>query len=622
MLVLSGQEIRERERALSAEWIEANTLGACAYQNILGENTKKEYSLLSIPYGNTRLTLVSGLRETITAGGEVFQTGVPPQDPSFSCLEKFFIDHHPRFLYNFRHTKIQKSVLICEEKNCTVIRYRGMEMKQDADLLLRPLLSMKEYDALSAPGPKNHRIAKEENYVRYDDGKGINLFFYFSSGKFLEAKEEISSEGETFLVPGAFSFTLREGEEVQFIVSSDRLKEEEVRDLYSRETEAREGLLNGLKIKNELYKNIILSARLYIRKKDGKHFLASSLINPRMSIQAVIHSAGLFLAMRRVDLLKELLLFLAKNIARGMVPEKKDENNGQWTYSSIDNSLWYLLLLYQFIEHTAEWKFIKDFLWENTRQIFHEYTNGILGTKPDSDGLLLSREDLNKGLMIEYGKGKDAALNILWYNGLKVIEMLAAKFADIGLHTRADEISYMVRKNLFAKFWNSSGHYLNSAIDRPPMNETDTSFRPYQVWALSLPFDDLLHLKTRSRLLDLIREKLLTPFGLRTLALDSPSFLKTYDAGQAASGASGVIHPYLMGHYITAALKIQNYSKTGRKEIRYLLMNFEKKLKQGAVGFLPQYVNSLPPHTNAGFPDYAPGLAQYVHVRTRELNSF
>ncbi|MDD5065808.1 MAG: amylo-alpha-1,6-glucosidase, partial [bacterium] len=140
--------------------------------------------------------------------------------------------------------------------------------------------------------------------------------------------------------------------------------------------------------------------------------------------------------------------------------------------------------------------------------------------------------------------------------------------------------------------------------------------------ALSLPFDDLLHVKTKSYILDRVKEKLLTPFGLRTLSVDSPSYIRSYSGKQPESAYNGIIHPYLLSHYTTAYLKLNHYSKQARDDVKYLLLNFEKMIKEDIIGFFPQYVNSLPPYSPAGLPDHSLTFASYIQIRTKELDSF
>ncbi|MDD5067627.1 MAG: amylo-alpha-1,6-glucosidase, partial [bacterium] len=527
MLVLTGQDCKDLEIALKKEWLEGNRLNAYSYGNLYLQNNKNEHGLLVIPRQGTKLTVVSSLIEKFTVGDKTCYTNFYRTSEKQAFLDKFSIDYGPHFIYHFYSLRLERSLLLLQEKNAVVIRYRGLEQETDVPFVIQPLLSLKEYNALKKTEEKKFEVVKEENYIKYSDETGINLFFYFKDCEFTPCREYLPYGDENYLIPGSFAFTLKKENDVFLIVAAERLKDVEVDEAFDREMKSRQNILKDLNIKNELYKNMTLSSSFYLSRVRNQYEIKESLIHPKTSFQVLLNSTSLLFSLKKPDVIKEILIFLSRNIKKGLVPDRIDPSTGAFQYDSIDNSFWYLLFLYDFIEYTGDWKFIKDFLWENLRSVFYEYTNTILHTRLDSDGLLINTEKLNTGKMIEYEKGKNLSLNILWYNAVRILEMLGAKFADIDLHSKADEAGSQIRKNLYLKFWNKSGNYLNTVIDVPPMNETDDSFRPHQILALSLPFDDLLHVKTKSYILDRVKEKLLTPFGLRTLSVDSPSYIRS-----------------------------------------------------------------------------------------------
>ena len=70
MLVIRGKECKEN--ALLKEWSESNLNGTYIYNNLLCHNTKPEHSLLTIPYKNKLLTLVSALREELRIDNNIY----------------------------------------------------------------------------------------------------------------------------------------------------------------------------------------------------------------------------------------------------------------------------------------------------------------------------------------------------------------------------------------------------------------------------------------------------------------------------------------------------------------------------------------------------------------------
>src|SRR6185312_15335763 len=90
-----------------------------------------------------------------------------------------------------------------------------------------------------------------------------------------------------------------------------------------------------------------------------------------------------------------------------------------------------------------------------------------------------------------------------------------------------DRRALEVRRRFADLFWNESAGCLYDVIDG---DDKDTSLRPNQLIALALPFP-LLDDDRAARVLAAIEEKLLTPFGLRTLSPDDPRYRPVYTGG-------------------------------------------------------------------------------------------
>ncbi|MBU1076135.1 MAG: glycogen debranching enzyme N-terminal domain-containing protein, partial [Spirochaetes bacterium] len=548
------------------------------------------------------------------------------------CLEKFYIDVHPHFIFNINGVKLEKSLLLVHEKNIMIIKYKLLHPDRSLSLTLSPLICIRKIDSDDQLINMKYKVVKEAGYIKYIHSEKFNIFFNHSDSLYTEKKETVTNEflkdPQIYTSIGEFTYELTpDNDTLYFSISSERIKEADLSLLFDKEINRRTELITKLKIKNELYKTLSFTTDQYLKKENDHYFIKNSLLSPYISFQLMINSFPALISLRKWDQIKSIVRYLADNIKDGLIPESYDKNKKKFQYDSIDNSFRYLLFLFKFIEFTGDWKFVKDFLWEKIKPIFHNFQNNhIENIKIEYDGLLSINLDpdhkFNTGKLIEYSSGKNIALNILWYNAVKIIELLSAKFADIKDHTHAEEISFTIKKNFYYKFWNNEKKYMNNIIDIPPFNKNDEDLTPFQVLTMSLPFDDLIHYKTKESILIQVREKLLTPFGLRTLSPDSKNFIPNFSISQASSSHSGVIHPYLLFHYMTAHMKIHKYSKTAKKEVKYLLINYEKKLKQNNIGFFPQYVNSLPPYESSGLMDLSLSLSEYLRIRHEELGSF
>lgn len=633
MLVIRGEECKDLNNVLKKEWTETNLYGSYANNNLICHNNKNEHSLLSIPYQNSFLTLVSSVIEEVTLESNHYYTNLfKSKDKNNNIFfEKFYIDLHPHFIYNFAGIKLQKSILMIYDKNILIIKYKILHVEKPLSLKVSPLVSIKEYNSAIKTANIKYSLVKEPNYAKFVYSDNINIFFYFKNSVFNEKKEVVINKiikgEESYTSFGEFQFDFASDNDEYYIGFSHNRIKEDIQNLFNKEKDRRMSLIKSLKIKNELYKNIIITSEFYIKKEKEIFFLKNSLVSPFISFQKMTNSLNILFALRKYEIIKDILKFLANHSSQGLIPDNLNNDKKSFTYTSIDNSFWYLLFLFKFIEFTGDWKFVKDFLWEKIKPVFHNFHNNhIENIKTDYDGLLSVQSELinnsPENKLIEYKPGKNLALNILWYNAVKIMELLSAKFADIEYHTHTEELSFIIKKNFYYKFFNKEKKIFSNRIDIPPQNNKEDELTPYQIFIISLPFNDLTHYKTKINIIHSIKEKLLTPYGLRTLAADSKEFVPNYNPEQPGSAYRGVVHPYLLFHYLTAHLKINKYSKTAKKEVKYFLINFEKKLKQNNIGGFPQFINSLPPYESSGKMDSSLSLSEYLRIRYEELGSF
>jgi glycogen debranching enzyme len=131
----------------------------------------------------------------------------------------------------------------------------------------------------------------------------------------------------------------------------------------------------------------------------------------------------------------------------------------------------------------------------------------------------------------------------------------------------------------------------------------------------------LIRTKTKWNILEKIKEKLETPYGLLSLSKDSEKFTACFHEDKLKSIHNGLIHPYIYMEYLISLLKMDNYSSKVRKDVKIQLEIFEKKLKSNIIGFLPQYINADEKNNSAGGLADSGSYAQYLRLRSEELSS-
>ena len=160
-----------------------------------------------------------------------------------------------------------------------------------------------------------------------------------------------------------------------------------------------------------------------------------------------------------------------------------------------------------------------------------------------------------EGWVVTPRRGKPVEIQALWYNALK---HMAAWGEELGAEHRSyDEHAKRARESFNERFWNARTGCLYDVIDGPEGD--DASIRPNQVFAISLPHPILYERHWKS-VIDTVRNRLVTAYGLRTLSADHPDYKAHYRGDLRSRDAAyhqGTVWPWLIGHYIDAYLRVR-----------------------------------------------------------------
>jgi predicted glycogen debranching enzyme len=227
-----------------------------------------------------------------------------------------------------------------------------------------------------------------------------------------------------------------------------------------------------------------------------------------------------------------------------MLPNRFPDDATGAEYTSADAALWYLAALDRYLARTGD----RDLLarvFPVVREIVDRYRSGTRhGIRVDpADGLLAAgalglaltwMDARYDGRPITPRAGKAVELNALWHEAL----CLAAGWAaDLGEDGRPyAEAAEAVRRSFEERFWSETRGYLCDVI--APSGTPDRSLRPNQLLAVSLPHAPVGGVRARA-ILGAVTSQLLTPFGLRSLAPDSPRYRGRYEGGVEARDPAG-----------------------------------------------------------------------------------
>jgi glycogen debranching enzyme len=112
---------------------------------------------------------------------------------------------------------------------------------------------------------------------------------------------------------------------------------------------------------------------------------------------------------------------------------------------------------------------------------------------------------------------------------------------------------------------------------------------------------------------DVVEEKLLTPYGLRTLAPGEKDYRPRYEGDRWARDAAyhqGLVWPWLIGHFLDARRRVYGASHNSR----YFLRAFEEHLRDAGVGMISEIFDAEPPYTPRGCIAQAWSVAEVLRA--------
>ncbi len=308
-------------------------------------------------------------------------------------------------------------------------------------------------------------------------------------------------------------------------------------------------------------------------------------------------------------MLKQYFLLLLKYLDKGMLPNVFPDVGEVPEYNTVDATLWYFEAIRSYYVATEDKEFLTE-LFPLLADIINHHIKGTrYNIQIDDDGLLyagvegvqLTWMDAKVGdLVVTPRIGKPVEINALWYNALVCMQY----FADVlgKSATKYQQMANKTRSN-FSRFWYQAGGYCYDVIDSPDGN--DSSFRPNQIFAVSLPclnldkYDSLLEPLQQKTIVDRVGQKLLTSYGLRSLDVDNPNYIGIYGGNRLQRDVSyhqGTTWSWLIGHFVQAHLQVYKNPELARS----FLLPIENHLTDGCIGSISEIFDGDTPFIPRG----------------------
>jgi predicted glycogen debranching enzyme len=627
---------------LNKEWLLTNSRGGFAGGTVIGCNTRRYHGLLTgalLPPAN-RITALSTCLEVLTykdrsvsLSNFEFDRALHPN--GYLHLLEFRRDQGVHFEYAAGPSTVTKSIYLLPDSDITAVVYDFTHLREPFTFSLRPFAALRDFHslqqvgtALLALGDENELIVRSEHpeagqlalrcdAMRFEQSPQwwYRFFYRAEQQRGQDCFEDLWSPGQytltvneprrivlwAGLLKGAASASTLGAMELQTAIDAIRLREKE--------------LLAHCDPQDPVSRQLFLAAGQFIieRRIDDQpepSILAGFPWFLDWGRDTFIAMEGLCLCTGRQTIAWGVLETFAKAVSEGMIPNRFDDYGGQPHYNSIDASLWFVHAAFRYLRCTKDRKNFSQLLLPAIKWIMDSYRKGTrFGIHADTDKLITGG-DVNTQLTWMDAKyqdiaftpryGKAVEINALWYSNLCCLAEFYRGQNDESAHFYK-LLAEQVRDSFRSQFWDERLEYLNDCILQP--GKPDTSLRPNQIFAVSLPFSPLTG-EQQKKVLAAVEKDLLTPCGLRTLNPSDPRYKGRYVGPMSQRDAAyhqGTVWAFLIGPFIEAYLKVHGFDPTAKRRCRGFLSKLLAHMNEdGCLGSISEIFDGDPPHHPRG----------------------
>jgi predicted glycogen debranching enzyme len=657
------------------EWIITNGLGGYATGTVCGLPTRRYHGLLiaalPAPLGRT-IMLNQLLERSVRADGSSVGLGLealvgrPARRAECRIVEFRLEAGLPVWRYQAGGIVLEKRLLIPHLQNTAYVAYQLVGGDAGpVQLQLRPLVHFRSHDAVvDSPHPGPYRFTAWGD--RYEISVAgpmppLRMMLHGKGPAFtldtartteiqfrLEAQRGYAAVGDQWS-PGFFHAELTADEPVVLVASAESWEtmlampfDEAMRAERHRRSRLLRAARRSQPGEDVFHAELVLAADEFLIKPAGRVEDATRAKAGGEDIRTVIAGyhwftdwgrdtmislEGLTLSTGRAAEAEYILRTFAHYVHDGLIPNMFPEGETQGLYHTADASLWFFHAVNRYVTYTDDRETLSALL-PRLIEIADRHIEGTrfgIGVDP-RDGLLrqgaegyqLTWMDAKvDGWVVTPRRGKAVEINALWYNALRLLEGWVREARGDEAAGKYAQHAERARASFNARFWYEPGGHLFDVIDGE--HGDDPACRPNQLFAFSLDHEVL----NRSRwepVLEVVRRKLLTPVGLRSLAPGHPDYKDRYFGDLRARDAAyhqGTVWAWLIGPFVDAWLKVHPHDRAGA---RRFLEGFRPHLDEGALGTISEIFDAEPPFTPRGCIAQAWSIAEVLRawVKTAE----
>jgi predicted glycogen debranching enzyme len=656
------------------EWLVTNGLGGYASGTVAGVITRRYHGLLvsALPAPLGRMVMLNHLLERVrlSAGrtlwlGDEQDVAGPNAVDRAGLLSEFRLELGlPVWRYTLDGIELEKRVLMPYGQNTVHVGYRLLSGDRPVRITLRPSVHFRGYEAsVDASEPRGYTVtASAQGYelTSPDDCPPLRLVLNGPRAALtfeekdvagvpyrMEAARGYQSVGPLWS-PGYFRADLVPGDTVTLVASTeewDTLHALSPAEAAAAEMSRRRGLLHMAGCEpGGLEAELTLAADSFIITPAGRPEEAARARALGDEVRTVIAGyhwftdwgrdtmislEGLTLATGRHREAGYILRTFGHYVRDGLIPNMFPDGSREGLYHTADATLWFFHAVERYLRATGDRHTLRGLLPTLTEIIRRHVAGTRFGIQMDpADGLLRQGADGYQltwmdakvdDWVVTPRRGKAVEINALWYNALSLLAQWTREESQTSGHLDADGLAARARESFNRRFWSDRHGHLLDVVDGE--GGDDAACRPNQVFAISLDHP-VLDRERWGAVLEVVRARLLTPVGLRSLAPGHPDYKSRYFGDLRARDAAyhqGTVWGWLIGPFVDAWIKTYPEDRAGA---RALLDGFDAHLGEACVGSISEIFDAEPPYVPRGCVAQAWSVAEVLRclVKTGRID--
>jgi predicted glycogen debranching enzyme len=658
----------DEEANLTREWLVANGLGGYASGTVSGVVTRRYHGMLiaALPAPHGRIDMLSHVAEQLRftdgrrieiGGRERVRDTVGPKGSEY--LVSFRLESGlPVWRFDVNGIVIERRVFLTHMQNTVHMLYQLIDGADQIELGLRPSSNFRAQESpVSEPlgwpyefraigdccelALKNSALPPLRMLVFGDDatftlkGRRMNQVQYP-----VEESRGYQAQGDLWS-PGYFRVSMKKGACASLVASTESFETMNVMSserALDAELERRRRLITVYDpaVRAGLGAELVLAADQFIITPAGRLEEMARARAAGDEVRTVIAGyhwftdwgrdtmislEGLTLTTGRHLEAGYILRTFAHYVRDGLIPNMFPEGEKEGLYHTADATLWFFHALSRYLAVTND-AITLDLVYPKLVGIVRAHVEGTrFGIHVDQkDGLLAQGEEGYQltwmdakvdGWVVTPRRGKAVEINALWYNALRLMEQWAGS-RDSALAAEYRQRADQTYRSFNDRFWYARGGYLYDVVDQESGGD-DPKCRPNQILAVSLP-NSVLRPERWEAVVRVVRERLLTPVGLRSLAPGDPDFKARYYGDlRTRDGAyhQGTVWGWLVGPFVDAWLKVFPKDLSGAQTA---LRGFDDHLSDACIGSVSEIFDADAPYTPRGCIAQAWSVAEVLRV--------